>query len=203
MTKITHLFFDIGGVCLTNGWDHVSREKSANLFGYDYAESDKRHYKVVLQFEKGKISRDDYLDEIIFYKKRDFSKKAVIEFMESQSVAHQSSLDVLGKLCSQGNYHISTLNNESLELNEFRIQKFGLSKYFTNFFSSCYLKMKKPEPEIYHTVLQIIQRKGERCLFIDDREENVEGAKKCGFQTLHLPQFEDLERILKERRILK
>ncbi len=203
MTKITYLFFDIGGVCLSNGWDHISREQSANLFGYDYAESDNRHYEIVLQFEKGNISRDDYLDEVIFYKKRDFSKKDVIEFMESQSVAHQNSFDVLGKLCSQGNYHISTLNNESLELNEFRIKKFGLSKYFTNFFSSCYLKMKKPEPEIYQAVLRIIQKKGEQCLFVDDREENIEGAKKCGFHTLHLPQVEDLEKLLKEKGILK
>ena len=202
MAKITHLFFDVGGVCLTNGWDHISREQSANLFGYDYAESDERHYKIAAQFDKGCISRDEYLDEVIFYKKREFSKKEVIEFMESQSVAHQSSLDVLGKLCSQGNYHISTLNNESLELNEFRIKKFGLTQYFTNFFSSCYLKMKKPEPEMFQTVLQITQKKAEQCLFIDDREKNVEGAKKCGFHTLQLPQVADLEKKLIERKIL-
>ena len=187
---------------MTNGWDHISREQSANLFGYDYAESDEKHYKIAPQFEKGLISRDDYLDEIIFYKKRNFSKKDVIEFMESQSVAHQSSLDVLGKLCSQGNYHISTLNNESLELNEFRIKKFGLSSYFTNFFSSCYLRVKKPEPEIFQTVLRIVQKKGEECLFVDDREENIEGAKDCGFHTLHLPQIEDLEKKLIERKFL-
>lgn len=203
MTKITHLFFDIGGVCLSNGWDHVSREKSANLFGYDFAESDKRHYKIAPQFEKGKISRDDYLDEVIFYKKRPFSKNEIIEFMESQSIGHQHSLDVLGKLCSQGNYHISTLNNESLELNEFRIKKFALTKYFTNFFSSCYLQLKKPETEIFQTVLRITQLNGEQCLFIDDREENIESAEKCGFQTIHLPQVEDLEKMLIEKRILK
>ncbi len=203
MTKITHLFFDIGGVCLTNGWDHVSREQSANLFGYDFAESDKKHYNIAAQFEKGDISREDYLDEVIFYKKREFSKKDIIEFMENQSVAYQNSLEVLGKLCSQGNYHISTLNNESLELNEFRIRKFGLANYFTNFFSSCYLKIKKPETDIFQTVLRITHTKGEQCLFIDDREENIEGAKKCGFHTIHLPQVDDLEKLLREKGILK
>ena len=202
MTKITHLFFDIGGVCLSNGWDRVSREKSANLFGYDFAESDERHTKIRPRFEIGEVSRDDYLDEAIFYKKREFSKNEIIEFMESQSIAHQKSLAVLEKLCSQGNYHLSTLNNESLELNEFRIKKFELSKYFTNFFSSCYLKVKKPEAEIFQTVLRITQKTGENCLFIDDREENIEGAKKCGFQTLHLPQVDDLEKLLMGKGIL-
>lgn len=203
MTKITHLFFDIGGVCLTNGWDHVSRELSANLFDYDFAESDKRHYQISPQFEKGKITRDEYLDEVIFYQKRGFSKKDIIEFMESQSVGHQHSLDLLEKLCSQGNFQVSTLNNESLELNEFRIKKFALTRYFTNFFSSCYLQLKKPETEIFQTVLRITQLNSEQCLFIDDRKENIESAEKCGFQTIHLPQVGDLEKKLIEKRILK
>lgn len=188
---------------MSNGWDHVSREQSANLFGYDFAESDKRHYKIAPHFEKGEISRDDYLDEIIFYKKREFSKHEIVEFMESQSVGHQKSLDLLRELCSNGNFHISTLNNESLELNEFRIKKFALTKYFTNFFSSCYLKVKKPETEIFQTVLRITQVNGEHCLFIDDREENIKSAEKCGFQTIHLPQVEDLEKILFDKGILK
>lgn len=203
MTKITHLFFDIGGVILTNGWDHISRERSTNYFGYAYEESDEKHYKISEKFETGKISREDYLDEVIFYKKRDFSKKDIIEFMESQSAAHQSSLDVLEKLCSQGEYHVSTLNNESLELNLFRMQKFELTKYFTNFFSSCFLGVKKPEVEIFQKVLWITQKNGEQCLFIDDREENLEGAKKCGFQTLYLPKIGELENLLTERGILK
>ena len=203
MTKITHLFFDIGGVVLTNGWDHISRERSANYFGYDYAESDEKHYKISETFEKGEISRNDYLDKVIFYKKRDFSKKDIVEFMKSQSVAHQSSLDVLEKLCSQGEYHVSTLNNESLELNLFRMQKFELAKYFTNFFSSCFLGVKKPEAEIFQKVLWITQKSGEQCLFVDDREENIEGAEKCGFQTLHLPKVSELENLLTERKILK
>ena len=203
MTKITHLFFDIGGVILTNGWDHISRERSANYFGYDYAESDEKHYKISEKFERGEISRDDYLDKVIFYKKRNFSKKDIIEFMESQSVAHQSSLDVLEKLCSQGEYHVSTLNNESLELNLFRMKKFGLSKYFTNFFSSSFLGVKKPDEEMFQKVLWITQKIGEQCLFVDDREENVEGAKKCGFQTIYLPKISELENLLIERKILK
>ena len=202
MTKITHLFFDIGGVCLSNGWDHISREQSANFFGYDFAESDEKHYKVAAEFEKGNISRDAYLEEVIFYRKRDFSKNEVVEFMESQSVGHQKSLDALGKICSGGKYHISALNNESLELNEFRIKKFGLSKYFTNFFSSCYLKVKKPETEIFQTVLRIMQKRGDQCLFIDDRLENIESAVKCGFHTLHLPDVGELEKSLTEKKLI-
>lgn len=202
MTKITHLFFDIGGVCLTNGWDHISREKAADFFGYVYRESDERHQKVVEKFETGEISRESYLNEVVFYKKRNFTEKEFIKFMESQSQVHPGSIEVLKKLCSQGNYHVSTLNNESLELNLFRIEKFGLNKYFSNFFSSSFLAVKKPETPIFQKVLWITQTSGKQCLMIDDREENLEGAARCGFQTLHLPEVKDLERKLIERKIL-
>ncbi len=202
MMKITHLFFDIGGVCLTNGWDHVAREKAAEVFGYDYEESDERHQKVVKKFETGKISRENYLNEVVFFKKRDFSEKQFVEFMESRSQAHQSSIGVLKKLCARGNYHISTLNNESLELNIYRIKKFELQCYFSNFFSSSFLGVKKPETPIFQKVLWITQTSGAQCLMIDDREENLEGAAKCGFQTMYLPEVKELEKKLTERKIL-
>jgi putative hydrolase of the HAD superfamily len=202
MKKITHLFFDIGGVILTNGWDHLSRQRSAKYFGYDYEKSDEIHYKLADKFEKGKISRDEYLDRIIFYKERDFSKKEIIEFMESQSELHQTSLEILKKLCSQRDFHISTLNNESLELNLFRMKKFGLTKYFTNFFSSCFLGVKKPEREIFQKVLWITQKSGEQCLFIDDRVNNIESAKNCGFNALHLQSANDLENLLIKNGVL-
>jgi putative hydrolase of the HAD superfamily len=202
MTKITHLFFDLGGVCLTNGWDFNSRKKAAELFDYDFEGSEKRHKQIVEKFETGKISRENYLNEMIFYEKRDFSEADFIDFMESLSQPYESSFEVLEKLSSQGNYNISTLNNESLELNLFRIKKFGLKRYFIDFFSSSFLGVKKPDADIFQMVLLITQTVGEECLMIDDREKNIEGAKKCGFQTLHLPHVEDLEKLLIDKGII-
>ncbi len=123
--------------------------------------------------------------------------------MESQSQVYQSSINVLKKLCLQGNYQISALNNESLELNLFRIEKFGLKHYFSNFFSSSFLGVKKPAMPIFQKVLLITQTIGEQCLMIDDRKGNVEGAAKCGFQTLHLAQVNELEKLLREKGILQ
>jgi len=193
MTKITHLFFDLGGVCLTNGWDHLSREKAADYFDYDYQESDHRHKHIIEKFETGQISREIYLKEAVFYKKRKFTRKEFIDFMESQSKAHKSSFEVLKKLRLQNKYTVSAFNNESLELNLYRIEKFKLKRYFSNFFSSCFLGVKKPDLEIYQKVLGITQIRGEHGLLIDDREENVKAAAECGFQTLHFPEVTDLE----------
>ena len=193
------MFFDLGGVCLTNAWDHISREGAAEHFRYDFQESEERHKIVVEKFEIGEASRKDYLNEAIFFRERDFSEKQFVEFMESQSKAHPRSFEILKKLRSQNKYSISVLNNESLELNLFRIEKFGLRNYFTNFYSSCFLGVAKPNLEIYRKVLQITQTPANRCLLIDDRPPNVEAAAECGFQILHLPNVDELgEKLVKK-----
>ena len=197
------MFFDLGGVCLTNAWDHFSREDAAKYFGYDFQASEKRHEVIVEKFEIGKVSRKDYLNEVVFYKKRDFSEKEFIDFMESQSKAHPKSFELLEKLRSQDKYSISALNNESLELNLFRIEKFKLKSYFANFFSSCFLGVAKPNLEIYQKALQITQTPADRCLLIDDRQPNTEAAAECGFQILHLPKVDELEEKLVEKKIIQ
>ena len=202
MKEITHLFFDLGGVCLTNAWDHISREGAAEHFRYDFQESEERHKIVVEKFEIGEASRKDYLNEAIFFRERDFSEKQFVEFMESQSKAHPRSFEILKKLRSQNKYSISVLNNESLELNLFRIEKFGLRNYFTNFYSSCFLSVAKPNLEIYRKVLQITQTPANQCLLIDDRQPNVEAAAECGFQILHLPNVDELEEKLVEKGLI-
>lgn len=192
MAEITHLFFDLGGVCLTNAWDHISREAAAKHFDYDFAASEERHGRVVGEFEIGAMSREDYLNETIFYEKRQFSEKEFVEFMEAESKAHPKSFELLEELRSQNKYALSVLNNESLELNLYRIEKFQLKKYFANFFSSCFLGVAKPNLGIYRKVLQITQLTANQCLLIDDREKNVEAAAECGFQILHIPKVEEL-----------
>ena len=51
------------------------------------------------------------------------------------------------------------------------------------FLSSCYLGVSKPEPEIYRMAADITQRQPSECLFIDDRELNLECATLEGMQT--------------------
>ena len=198
---ITTLFFDVGGVLLTNGWDHVSREKTAEHFSYDYDASEERHQRVAQSFECGQMNLDDYLDEAVFFQDRPFTKEAFIHFMEQQSQPHPASMEVLGQLAAQGMYQLATINNESLHLNLYRIRTFGLTQYFSAFFSSCFLGVTKPECEIFQKALQITQRPGDACLFVDDREENAAAAQQCGIQAVHLPQPQDLASVLRDKNI--
>lgn len=201
MSSIKTIFFDIGGVCLTNGWDHISREKSTKHFSLDYEELEKRHMKVFKQFEKGQITIDEYLNTILFYEKREFTKQDYIDFMYSQSEPIDSTLQILEKLKARNEYKIASINNESRELNNYRIKKFNLDKYFNCFFSSCYLGTRKPEPEIFKKALNVSHTEQSESLFIDDREENYRTALAVGMNAILIEDVKELEHKLTEMKI--
>lgn len=202
MSKITTLLFDVGGVVLTNGWSHKLREAAAQHFGYDYDAVEEQHQRISTPFECGQLNLDDYLEQTVFAQSRSFAKADFIRFMEQQSQPHAHSLEMLQRLVDQGKYQLATVNNESMHLNLYRIRTFELTRYFSAFFSSCFLGVTKPDCEIFQKTLHILQKSGEECLFIDDREENTAAAQQCGINAVHLLQPGDLEEVLRGEGVL-
>jgi putative hydrolase of the HAD superfamily len=54
--KITTLFLDIGGVLLTDGWDHHARKRAAINFKLEWAEMEERHSLNFGILEAGKLT---------------------------------------------------------------------------------------------------------------------------------------------------
>ena len=152
---IKAIFFDVGGVCLSNGWDEISREKTAEEFSLNFGETEKYHNTRFEDFETGDLTLEDYIDQVYFTDERSFSREDILRFMKDQSRPYPSTLKILQQLKDEGKYRLATINNESFVLNKFRIEKFGLDRYFDTFFSSCYLHMRKPEGRIFKAVLHI------------------------------------------------
>jgi len=184
MTEITTLFWDNGGVILTNGWDRGSRKRAVEKFQLDWADFEDHHELMLDAFEKGQIRLDEYLRRTVFYRERPFQQEEFKRFMFDQSQPLPDSLDFIGKLAGKRQYLMAALNNESLEINEYRIQTFHLRDYFEAFFSSCYLALRKPGAEIYTKALKITQRDPAECILIDDRGLNLECARELGMHTI-------------------
>jgi putative hydrolase of the HAD superfamily len=104
--------------------------------------------------------------------------------MFEQSQAMPEPLAFLGGLARTRRYMMAALNNESLEINEYRIRTFRLRDYFSAFFSSCYLGVRKPDRGIYSLALKITQRESAECVLIDDRGLNLECAREMGMHTI-------------------
>ena len=184
MGLITTLFWDVGGVLLTNGWPRESRQQAAAHFAFDWEEFEKRHGSVVDAFEAGRIGLEEYLERTLFYASRSFDRNEFKNFMQDQSKPQPETLALLAQLAQSKSHLLCTLNNESLELNLYRIRKFELRRYFSAFFSSCFVGLRKPDEAIYRKALEITQRAPEECLFVDDRPANVESAAALGIGTI-------------------
>jgi putative hydrolase of the HAD superfamily len=184
MAQVTTLFWDNGGVILTNGWDRESRKKAVEKFHLDWVDFEDRHELMLHGFEIGEISLDEYLRRTVFYRERSFTPADFRAFMFSQSQPFPESLAFLGELVETRRYYMAAVNNESLEINQYRVQTFHLRKYFEAFFASCYLGIRKPDPGIYKLALKITQRDAEECIFIDDRDLNLECAREMGMRVI-------------------
>ena len=184
MPTITTIFSDIGGVILTNGWDHNSRRAAAEKFHLDWDDFEGRHELSFPAFDSGLVALNEYLDRTLFYKPRSFTREEFIAFMLEQSKEYPEARAVLDKVAHSGKYLMGSINNEPFELNEYRIKKFDLRRTFLVFFSSCYVHSRKPEETIYRMALQITQRPPAECIFIDDRPLNLENPRRMGMNVI-------------------
>lgn len=197
-TVIKTLFLDIGGVLLTNGWGHESRQKAAEKFEFDYDEMNHLHEFIFNIYEIGRISLDEYLNTVLFYKPRAFTKEDFRAFMFSESRQLPHTLEWLVEWKKQTDVKIISINNEGRELNDYRIKKFGLHRCFDAFVSSCEVGMRKPDPGIFQLALGIAQVSVQECLYFDDRPMLVEAAKKAGIPALQHSGFEAAREILEK-----
>jgi putative hydrolase of the HAD superfamily len=196
MHEVTALFWDIGGVILSNGWDREERSAAIKHFGLDADSLEERHELVNTAFEAGRMSLDAYLEQTVFYCPRAFSQEEFKAFLFAQSRENHGTRVVLDEVTAAGRYLLAALNNESAELNAYRIHHFQLTRNFKAFFTSCYLGVRKPDAAIFRLALNITHRAPEECIFIDDRQLNIESALRLGMRAIHFQNPEQLAKDL-------
>jgi putative hydrolase of the HAD superfamily len=189
-TKITTLFLDIGGVLLTNGWGRDSRRRAAEKFKLDFAEMDERHHLTFDAYEQGKLGLDEYLNRVVFCENRPFSAGEFKAFMFVQSRPFPEMIDLIKSLKSSRGLKTVAVNNEGRELSRYRVQKYSLDGIIDFFVTSCYVHLRKPDPDIYRMALDIAQTPPAATLYIDDRALFVEVARGLGIESIHHKVFE-------------
>lgn len=179
-SQITTLFLDIGGVLLTNGWDHNSRKRAAETFGLDYDEMSERHHLTFDTYEEGKLSLDEYLRRVVFYQERSFSREEFKTFMYAQSKPYPDMIQLIRGLKTQYSLRVAAVSNEGRELTMYRVQQFELRTFVDFFISSCFVHYRKPDEDMYRIALDISQAQLEQVIYIDDRAMFVEVARDLG-----------------------
>jgi putative hydrolase of the HAD superfamily len=191
------LFFDIGGVMLSNGWGHESRRKAAEKFGLDYEEVKELHTFIFNVYEIGSITLDEYLDTVVFNRPRSFPREDFKEFMYEQSV-ELDTLAWLKEWKKNCGFRVISINNEGKELNDYRVKKFKLHEFFDAFISSCEVKLRKPDPALFKLAMGIAQVTPQQCVYFDDRLMFVKAAEKLEIRSFQHTSLESTKKILEE-----
>ena len=184
MKSIRHVFFDIGGVLATNGWDREQRKIAVEKFQLDEVDFQNRHEEMVGPLEQGQIGLDEYLDIAVFHQPRSFSREEFRDFIFSQSRPFEDTIAIARAVAEGCAYWVMTMNNESEELNKHRICTFGLDEFFDAFLSSCWLGLRKPARRFYDRALGISEARPAESVFIDDRMQNLAPAQQLGLHTI-------------------
>jgi putative hydrolase of the HAD superfamily len=186
-TPIRTIFWDCGGVLLTNGWDHRERSAVLQQFSLEMDDFLQRHAEANEAWEKDEVSVAQYLEHTVFYAPRAFTQEQFIAAMQAQSaVLYPENLQTVAALAASNRYTMALLNNESRVLNDHRVRRFGLQEYFSAFFSSCYVGLRKPDPAIFQRAMDILQCGPQESVFIDDRKENAEAAASLGIHAVQM-----------------
>ncbi len=197
------ILFDVGGVLLTNGWDHRERAAVLDQFQLDRADFESRHTAPNDAWERDAINAKQYLDATVFYQPRSFSSEEFLAAICAQSKPlEDGALGILSELAASDKCMLGVLNNEARETNDYRFTSYRLRDYLRVAFSSCYLGLRKPEPAIYRRALDILGKPAPRILFIDDRAENAAAAAAAGMKTIRFEGAAALRRELANLEVL-
>jgi putative hydrolase of the HAD superfamily len=197
--EIKAIFTDVGGVLLTNGWDSGGRKEAAARFHLDLADMDARHHLTFDTYEIGKLSLDTYLDRIVFYQPRDFSRDDFKAFMFEQSQPYPEMLELIRETKQRNRIKLAVVSNEGRELTEYRIRKFGLADFVDFFVSSCFVHFRKPDTDIFQMAIDLAQIRPEQTAYLDDRPLFVEVARAMGLRAIHHTSYEGTREALRQR----
>jgi putative hydrolase of the HAD superfamily len=197
-SKITTLFLDIGGVLLTNGWDRGIRTRAAEKFGLNYEDMNERHHLTFDTYEEGKLTLDQYLNRVVFYQDRSFSREDFKKFMYDQSQPFPDMIELMRGLKAQYNLQIVAVSNEGRELTVYRVQQFQLRSFVDFFVSSCFVHYRKPDEDIHRIALDISQVRPDQVVYIDDRPLFVEVAEGLGLNGIIHTGYEATQKALEK-----
>ena len=189
-TEITTLFLDIGGVLLTNGWGHQSRALAAKAFDLNLADMEDRHHLTFDTYEVGKLTLEEYLSRTVFYQQRPFTRDQFREFMFAQSQPFPEMIDMVRTLKARHALRIAVVNNEGRELNSHRIRTFKLDEFVDFFISSCFVRFRKPDADIFRLALDVAQVPAGQVVYIEDQPMFVQIAEGLGIHGIRHTDYQ-------------
>jgi len=196
---IKNLIFDLGQVLLLQ--ERIEMYVYlAKIFSIPKEEALEFYFQYKRDLVTGRISSQDMLQVLSTKFKTHKSINQLMDeyralYLDDYKGVNTELLNYVDKLKEKYSLYIFT---NTVDVHDEEAQKLPIYKHFLRVFKSYTDHIIKPEVQSYQYVVNKIQAKPEECLFIDDLEENVEGAIKAGLMGLVYINFERLKKDFKD-----
>jgi len=120
---------------------------------------------------------------------------------DSIGIAYTDTVEIMKQLKAKG-YPLYGLSNWSAETFPYAREKYDFFDLFDDMVISGEVKLVKPDPAIFHLMLQRIKRPAAECLLIDDSADNIVTAQSLGLHAIRFESPEQLAVDLKRLRLL-
>ena len=181
---IRTLFMDIGGVLLSDGWDHRARKRAVKRFKLEPVEMETRHQMIFDTYEEGKLTEEQYLDHVVFFRRRPFTRAEFRKFMFAQSTPYTDMLALVRDLKAKYRLKIIAVSNEARVLNDYRVQKFKLDDIVDAYISSCYVHLRKPDADIFRLALDVAHTPAQQVAYVENTPMFVGIAASLGIRSV-------------------
>jgi len=104
--------------------------------------------------------------------------------MFAQSKPHPEMIELVRQLKAKYGLKIVVVSNEGRELNAYRIQAFGLDALVDAFVSSCFVHLRKPNPEIFRMALDIAQVPAGKVVYLENTSMFIQIAEGLGIRSI-------------------
>lgn len=192
--SINNLIFDLGGVILNIDPDKtVQKMKRLGIANFEKLYSQLKQNETFDLLEKGEISEDQFVEEILRHVNKPIEKEDIINAWNELLLDFpQERIKLLDELNKSKRFRTFLLSNTNLihkkVYNQDLFKRF--SKRLEDLFETAYfsheIAMRKPDAEIFQYVLDREKLEPSETLFIDDSPDNIAAASALGIKTFHI-----------------
>lgn len=194
--NIYNIVFDVGMVLIDFCW-----EKHCRRLGFDEAvihafDVNMIHSQYWSMLDEGLLEEEEAISQ--FLKCMPSYQKEIMKFWEQPEYfveEYDYAAPMISRLKNLG-YHVYLLSNYPYNLYKIHWPSFEFYSMVDGYVVSAAEKLRKPNPAIYKLLCNRYQLKPKECLFIDDRQDNVEAAMQVGMKAVLFEGYESLKAYL-------
>jgi len=209
MGQIKNIIFDLGGVIINLDISKtISEFNKLSNQPFESIYNQLQQTPVFDLFDKGQITEKDFFVELKKALRNDVTDEELLFAWNAMLLDFpKHRLELLSKL--KPNYRLFLLSNTNeshvLEFEKTLFASHGyqnLEPFFEKVYYSCRMNQRKPNADIFESVLNENNLIAEETLFIDDSPQHVEGALTLGVKAMLLEKNNEVEDLLKELKLI-